>query len=145
MCYNNFRNRKPQKVVTIKGCFKNTSLLASRDVFFYYFVSVFISSFNFVLFLPDSSSPNLFVIIFFIKICLSASSFKSIISVPSFATDIFPVSSDTTTTIASDSCEIPAADLCLVPSPFDMFLSFDNGSKHAAAFILFSLIITAPS
>jgi len=65
--------------------------------------------------------------------------------VPFFATEIFPVSSETTITILSDSLEIPIADLCLVPKLFDMFLSFAKGNMHAAAIILLSLIITAPS
>ena len=75
----------------------------------------------------------------------SENKFMSVKYVVQTAIDILPVSSDTTTTIASDSCEIPAADLCLVPSPLDILLSFDNGSIQAAALILFSLIITAPS
>ena len=39
----------------------------------------------------------------------------------------------------------PIAERCLVPILFETCLSFDNGNIHAAAFILFSLITTAPS
>ena len=68
-----------------------------------------------------------------------------IVKVPSLATDILPVSSETTTAIASDSFEIPIAALCLVPNSFAISLSDASGSIHAAAASLFSLITTAPS
>ena len=80
-----------------------------------------------------------------INIFFSASSFRSAINVPSFAIDIFPVSSDTTTTIASDSLLIPNAALCLVPSSLAISSSDANGNIQAAADILLSLITTAPS
>ena len=59
---------------------------------------------------------NLFVTILLINIFFKTSSLTSAINVPSLATEIFPVSSDTTTTILSDSFEIPIAALCLVPN-----------------------------
>ena len=77
--------------------------------------------------------------------CLKASSLTSAIRVPSFAIDTFPVSSDTTTAIASDSFDIPIAALCLVPSSFAMSLSSANGNIQALAAILLLLITTAPS
>ena len=85
------------------------------------------------------------VTILLIKIFFKVSSLTSAISVPSFATDIFPVSSDTTTTIASDSFETPIAALCLVPNSFAISASSANGNTQAAAAILLLLIITAPS
>lgn len=98
-------------------------------IFYYYFyVSHFspLFFFSFILFFIFSivdvpflfSCGNLLVIICFISIFLSASSFKSAISIPSFAIEIFPVSSDTTIAIASDSFDIPIAALCLVPKLF---------------------------
>ena len=52
-------------------------------------------------------TPLHVVIIFFINIFFKVSSLTSAINVPSFAIEIFPVSSDTTTAIASDSFDIP--------------------------------------
>ena len=80
-----------------------------------------------------------------INIFFNVSSVTSAINVPSLATDIFPVSSDTTTTILSDSLEIPIAALCLVPSSLAISLSSANGNTQAAAAILLLLITTAPS
>ena len=77
------------------------------------------------------------LITFLIKIFFNTSSLTSAINVPSLAIDIFPVSSDTITTIASDSLLIPIAALCLVPSSFAISLSLANGNIHAAAAILF--------
>ena len=81
----------------------------------------------------------------FINIFLSVSSFTSAIRIPSFATDIFPVSSEIITAMLSVSLDIPIAALCLVPSSLAISLSFASGSIHAAAAILLLLIITAPS
>ena len=80
-----------------------------------------------------------------IKIFFKTSSLTSAINVPSFATEILPVSSETTTTILSDSFEIPIAALCLVPNSFAMSWSSASGNTHAAAAILLLLITTAPS
>ena len=96
-------------------------------------------------FLSCFSTANLFVTTFVIKIFFKESSLKSAISVPSFATEIFPVSSDTTTTILSDSFDIPIAALCLVPNSFAISLSSASGNTHAAAAILLFEITTAPS
>ena len=81
----------------------------------------------------------------FINIFFNASSLTSAISVPSFATDTFPVSSDTTIAILSDSFYIPIAALCLVPSSLAISALDANGNIHAAAAILLLLITTAPS
>ena len=78
-------------------------------------------------------------------IFFKTSSLTSAINVPSFAIDILPVSSETTTTIASDSFEIPIAALCLVPSSLAISLSSASGSIQDAAAILLSFMITAPS
>ena len=126
---------------------------------FYYFSSVFLalffnsffSLFNFslkllILFLLSFfSTANLFVTILLINIFFKTSSLTSAIKVPSFATEIFPVSSDTTTTTLSDSLDAPIAALCLVPNSFAISLSSASGSTHAAAAILFPDITTAPS
>ena len=63
----------------------------------------------------------------------------------SFAIDTFPVSSETTIAIASDSFDIPIAALCLVPNSLAISLSPASGSIQAAALILPPLITTAPS
>ena len=93
---------------------------------FYYFSlsltfisSFFILFFTFFPFIP-TPSPSLFVTMFFNNIFLRVSSRKSAINVQYLATDIFPVSSDTTTAIASVSFDIPIAALCLVPNSFAM-------------------------
>ena len=91
------------------SCFFSSSLVSFLFILFLIFKIVF---------LEFLSSLNLSVTTFFIRIFLSASSLKSAINVPSFAIEIFPVSSDTTIAIASDSFEIPIAALCLVPSSF---------------------------
>ena len=80
-----------------------------------------------------------------INIFFKTSSLTSAINVPSLATEIFPVSSDTTTTILSDSFEIPIAALCLVPNSLAISVSSASGKTHAAAAILLLLITTAPS
>ena len=91
------------------------------------------------------SEPNLAVTKFFISIRLSAYSLTSAIKVPSFAIDIFPVSSETTTEILSDYFDIPIAALCLVPNSLAISLSSASGNIQAAAVILLLLITTAPS
>ena len=88
---------------------------------------------------------TLLVIIFFIKICFSASSLTSAINVPSLAIDTFPDSSETTIAIASDSLEMPTAALCLVPRPLAISLLLATGKMQAAASILLLDITTAPS
>ena len=80
-----------------------------------------------------------------IRIFFKTSSLRSAIKVPSFATETLPVSSDTTTTILSDSFDIPIAALCLVPNSFAISLSSANGKTQAAAAILLFDITTAPS
>ena len=88
---------------------------------------------------------SLIVIKYFTNIFFKVSSFTSAIKVPSFAIDIFPVSSETTTATQSVSFEIPIAALCLVPNSLAISLSSANGSIHDTAAILLSLITTAPS
>ena len=59
---------------------------------------------------------------------------------------MLPVSSDTTTTIASEFSLIPIAARCLEPSCLFISSSFCGlGKKQPAASIIPSLIITAPS
>ncbi len=98
-----------------------------------------------MLFFTVVFSVNLFVTILLINIFFNTSSLTSAINVPSLATETFPVSSDTTTTILSDSFDIPNAALCLVPSSLAISLSSANGNTQAAAAILLLLITTAPS
>ena len=72
--------------------------------------------------------------------------FKCLLIFPFSAIEINPVSSETTTTKASDISLIPIAALCLAPKILDIYSSFNGfGKKQEAATILFSLIIIAPS
>ena len=69
-----------------------------------------------------------------------------LVSSPFSATEMLPVSSDTTTTIASEFSLIPIAARCLEPSCLFISSSFCGlGKKQPAASIIPSLIITAPS
>jgi len=64
---------------------------------------------------------------------LKESAVKSLISFPPSASDIVPVSSDTTTTKASEISVIPTAALCLVPKFLGTDTSDARGSIHFAA------------
>ena len=66
-------------------------------------------------------------------------------SFPSKAKEIFPVSSDTTSTSASLCSERPIAARCRVPSFFPLITVFVRGSTLAAEMNWFSLTKTAPS
>ena len=66
---------------------------------------------------------------------LKESAVKSRVSFPPSASDIVPVSSETTTTKASDISVIPTAALCLVPKFFGTDTSEASGKIHLAASI----------
>lgn len=67
------------------------------------------------------------------------------LTTPCFTTDIFPVCSLTITEIASDCSVIPIAERCLSPMLAGMLLFLLTGRIQRAAWILLSLMITAPS
>ena len=66
---------------------------------------------------------------------LSSSGVRFVSIVPLEATEIEPVSSETSTTMASLSSVIPMAARCRVPSDFDKSGFSDNGKRHPAAAI----------
>lgn len=72
---------------------------------------------SFVIILSSAEEPLGINVL--IRISLSSPSEILLESTPPRATDIAPVSSETTTTIASLSSERPTAALCLVPN-FDL-------------------------
>ena len=66
-------------------------------------------------------------------------------SIPSTATEMVPVSSDTITTTASLASLIPTPARCRVPRSALRWLLSDRGSTQPAAAIFPSRIIMAPS
>ena len=79
------------------------------------------------------------------KVFLSAWASALCSIVPPDTTEISPVSSDTTTTIASDSSVRPMAARWRVPRDFEMFDASVNGRKQPAAISLPFRMMAAPS
>jgi hypothetical protein len=70
---------------------------------------------------------------------------RSRIISPSKASEMMPVSSETTTATASVSSVIPSAARCRVPKSLDSSGLLVSGRKQAAAAMRSSWTITAPS
>ena len=97
----------------------------------------------------DLVSP-VFLLAYWDKINFSSSLFrvsfvKLRANTPCLAREICPVSSETTTTIASDTSLMPKAARCLVPKLTLTLSLFVKGKIQPAAHIMPSLITIAPS
>ena len=103
------------------------------------------SSLSTCLHLNRKKSLLFFVSYIPVKICFKVFESKYLDMVPFSAIEIAPDSSETIIAKQSDLSDIPMAALCRVPSSLLKLVLSVSGKKQAAAFILSSFIMTAPS